>query len=86
MTIREEIEVKVAEYEPEIKRAAIDILAKSGQSIDEYGAEKLFGKIHGLLPLAIRVVIRRPRFVDFCIHNQDRLMSFVVDEDSVSKS
>jgi hypothetical protein len=59
---------------PKIKTRIRETLERSSKSIDEYGAEKLFGEIHGFLPLAFRVVIRKKRFVRFCMENRDKLI------------
>lgn len=59
---------------PKIKAKLNETLAKSSKSIDEYGAEKLFEEIHGFLPIPVRIVVRKKRFVRFCMENRDKLI------------
>lgn len=59
---------------PKIRARMRETLERSSKSIDEYGAEKLFGEIHGFLPLAVRLVVRKKRFVRFCMENRDKLI------------
>lgn len=75
MNMSQEVQAKIAEYKPEIQRAANKILRKTGQSIGDYGPERLFGKVHGLLPMPVRLVIPKKPFVDFCVANQALLMA-----------
>jgi hypothetical protein len=34
---------------------------------------KCFERIHKLVPLPLRLVIKKPAFVDFCMHNRHRI-------------
>ena len=60
---------------PKLRSKVDEILKKSGQGIEAYGAEKLFGEVYDLLPLAVRLVIKKDKFVSFCIANQNQFLA-----------
>lgn len=61
-------------YMPLIREKLGEILGKAGQSIQQYGVERAFGTVHKQLPLPVRIVLPKKRFVEFCVAHQHQLV------------
>lgn len=67
----EQVRERLDTYLPAIKKHVQDLPAKAGQSIQQYGVEKLLEDVHALLPLPVRLVVRKQRFIKFCMNHQE---------------
>ncbi len=73
--MKKELDDLLQEQNPKLRSKVDEILEKSGQGIEAYGPEKLFGQVYDLLPFAVRVVIKKDKFVSFCIANQNQFLA-----------
>lgn len=69
-----DIEHLLREQIPKLKSKVQEILQKSGKGIDAYGPEKLFEQVHELLPFPVRALIKKDRFVAFCVKNKSHFL------------
>ena len=62
---------------PEIKAKVQKQIAKMGKKasdLDDKAWEKVFSIVHGQLPFPVRVILKKDRFVSYCMKNKDKLL------------
>ena len=62
---------------PEIKAKVQEQIAKMGKKasdLDDKTWEKVFGIAHGQLPLPVRIVLKKDRFIGYCMENKGKLI------------
>ena len=64
-------EEKIREVIPMIRAKAQEILGKTGATVVEFGVERLLGRIHGLMPFPFRIVVRKRKFIAFCLQHEE---------------
>lgn len=76
---KDDLEAQIKVVVPLIREKAQEILGKTGTTILEYGVERLLIKIHGLLPWPFRLVVRRKRFVAFCLAHEEMVFGELLE-------
>ena len=62
---------------PEIKAKVQKQIAKMGKKaseLDDKMWEKVFRIVHGQLPFPVRIVLKKDRFISYCMKNKDKLL------------